>query len=74
MSIEDKKDPSIQPEAIEVPFYVSTLPIHELLLRFASSCDVYVYDCDSYPWSPAPTPSCIADVSLWDSIFQFGVT
>jgi len=44
-----------------------------LLLRFASSCDRYVYDLKSYPWSPAPTPSCIADVSLWESVFQFSV-
>ena len=72
-SIEDKNDPLIQPEAIEVPFYVCTLPIHEILLRFASAVDDYVYDCEAFPWSPYPTPSCIADLSLWESIFEFGV-
>ena len=73
VSEEDKNDPSIKPIPIEVPFYASTLPLHEILLTYATATGKYCYDSNSFPWSPAPTPNCIGDVSLWESIFQFSI-
>ena len=69
-SEEDKKDPNILPTEYKVPFYVSTEAIHEKLLLLASTFGG-VYSKKNYGWCPAPSPSCIGDVSLWESIFQY---
>ena len=73
-SKEDKLNPNILPKEYDVPFYVSTEPIHEQLLILASSYSTEHYgECYTkinFPWCPGPSPSCLGDVSLWESIFQ----
>ena len=68
----DKQDINILPEKYRVPFYTTTKPLHEILLRLASSWSNCVFSLKKYPWIPLPMPSCIGYVSAWESIFQYG--
>lgn len=67
----DKQDINILPEKYRVPFYTTTKPLHEILLRLASSWSNYAFSLKKYPWIPLPMPSCIGYVSAWESIFQY---
>lgn len=73
LSESDKNDPAIAPEIITVPFYVITEPLHQLLLDLASQYHTYlgILHIEDYPWCPGPSASCLGDVSIVESIFQF---
>lgn len=67
----DKNDVNILPEKHRVPFYTTTKPLHEILLRLASSWSSAIFDLDNYPWNPLPMPNCIGTISAYESIFQY---
>ena len=70
LSLEDKQNCHIKPIEVSVPFYSVTKPLHEILLRLASSWRTKVHKIEDVPWITVPMPSYIGTVAPWESIFQ----